>query len=46
MILHWIQNKLTQRLNQKKHEVIKLKWQQAELQKRLNSLQQADSNKQ
>lgn len=40
MILHWIQNKLNQKLNKKKHEVMKLKWQQAELERQLRSLQQ------
>lgn len=36
MILEWIQNRLVERLNRKKQEVVRLRWQQAQLQQRLD----------
>ena len=36
MILEWIQKKLSQRLYRKKQEVIRLRWQQMQLQQRLD----------
>ena len=35
MILKWIQKMLSRRLNQKKQDVIRLRWKQAQLQQRL-----------
>ena len=35
MILEWIQKMLSQRLNRKKQDVVRLRWQQAQLQQRL-----------
>lgn len=41
MILEWIQKILSQRLNRKKQDVIRLRWEQAQLQKRVEDLKQA-----
>ena len=38
MILEGILKKLSQRLNQKKQDVVRLRWQQAQLQKQLDDL--------
>ena len=36
MILEWIQKRLSQSLIRKKQEVVRLRWQQAQLQQRLD----------
>lgn len=36
MMLEWIQKMLSRRLNRKKQEVVRLRWQQAQLQQRLD----------
>lgn len=36
MILEWIQKRLSQKLIKKKQEVIRLRWQQAQLQRMLD----------
>lgn len=38
MILEWIQKMLSQRLSQKKQDVVRLRWQQAQIQKQLEDL--------
>lgn len=38
MILEWIQKMLSRRLNQKKQDVVRLRWQQAQLQQRLEQI--------
>lgn len=38
MILEWFNKRLTKRLNQKKQDVTKLRWQQAKLQRQLDML--------
>lgn len=38
MLLKWIQKQLSRRLIQKKQDVIRLRWQQAQLQKQLEQL--------
>ena len=38
MILEWVQKKLSQRLYRKRQDVIRLRWQQAQLQKQLEDL--------
>jgi hypothetical protein len=35
MVLKWIQKMLSQRLNRKKQDVVRLRWQRAQLQQRL-----------
>ena len=38
MLLEWIHKQLSRRLIQKKQDVIRLRWQQAQLQKQLEQL--------
>ena len=40
MILEWIQKMLSQRLNQKKQDVVRLRWQQAQLERLLEGLKE------
>lgn len=45
MILEWIQKMLSQRLNRKKQDVGRLRWQKAMLEQRLAQAKQKESNK-
>lgn len=40
-MLNWIYNKLVQRLNKKKHEVIRLQWQKAELEQKIKKIRES-----
>ena len=43
MFLQWINQLLNRRLRKKQHEVVKLRWQQAELEKLLEQLKEHNS---
>lgn len=45
MFLKWINQLLNRRLRKKKQEVVKLRWQQAELEKLLEQLKEHNSSK-
>lgn len=44
MIFEWIQKMLSQRLNRKKQDVVRLRWQQAQLQQQLENIKKRGDN--
>ena len=45
MILEWIHKMLSRQLDRKKKDVVRLRWQQAELQRQLDTLKRQQSEK-
>ena len=45
MILNWIYNKLAQKRDKERHNVIKLEWQKAELERQLENLKRQQAQK-
>ena len=44
MILEWIQKKLSRRLNRKKQDVVRLRWQKDQLRQQLDRVKRGDKN--